>query len=417
MLDGRAVLFLGQNSRAVSPRAALVASLMFALAVLFWFPYIFVLPAAIAAPLFIYGHDRQRLHSAGRMVVVCAAIGIVAYALAIAALRISNVTELKEWALASGHGQIQAEGFRAVARLAFSIPRSFINMDRDGMWLKRYLLHDFYASVTMRDLFRLSLWKLVLFYVSATILCIELLRSKRSRQLFLLLLATAVPVLIFAMFIFEAGSIERYLPLDPFIFLACAYVLGAEDTKFASRLVLILALITITAVNVNASRAGKLESNKEEALARIHDLVPRLDQNSLVLAVNEQDNLAEFRLNFPLDPINLQGRWRTYDMLEINAERLRTWREDFAVRALATWQRGGAVWLPKRVFCAAPQPEWNWVEGDDKRVKWSDLPQFFRQLETGPAVGGDDGFVLLQQSPKNKEFLVAVSQKVARSGP
>ncbi len=399
-----------------SPHAfsALGAALMFALAVLFWFPYVFVLPGAIVAPVLVYGHDRRRLRLVGLTVVACLVTGLAVYASAIATLGIRTLADLKEWVFAAGHGHIQPGGLRAVARLAFSIPRSFINMDRDGMWLKRYLVRDPYAPVTARELFRLSLWKLVLFYASAAIICIELLRSRRGQMLFLILAATVLPVVVFALFIFEAGSIERYLPLYPFAFLACGYVFGAKHTTRASKLLLILALTATAAVNVNAMRRGTLESKKAEVLARIHDLIPLLGPNSLVLAVNEQDNLAQFRQNFPLDTINVHGEWRTYDMLEINTTRLSTWREDFAKRALATWQSDGAVWLPKRVFRSRPNPDWNWVEGDDTRVKWTNLPTFFSQLETGPMVGAEDGFVLLQNSPKNRQILVAISIGVSQ---
>jgi hypothetical protein len=403
----------GQDSQAASPGSGLIAALMLALAVLFWFPYVFVLPAAIAAPLFIDGPDRKHWRAAMQILVACAVIGIATYASAVAALGIWNWADLKGWILSSGHGQIQSGGFRVIARLAFSLPRSFLNMDRDGMWLKRFLVHDPYAPVTTRALFRLSLWKLVLFYVSTAVICMALLRSKRGRMLFWLLVSATVPIVVFAVFVFEAGSIERYLPLYPFVFLAFGYVVGAEQTKFTEKRLLILALITTVAINVNSERKGALELRKAEVMVRVHDLIPVLDQNSLVLAVNEQDNLAEFRLNFPLDPINLHSNWQSYDMLEINTERLPAWREDFATRALATWQRGGAVWLPERVFCLQPRPEWNWVEGDEKRVKWTDLPEFFSQFETGLRVGGEDGFVLLQASSKNKKILDATIQKLS----
>src|SRR5262249_52858115 len=158
------------------------------------------------------------------------------YALTIAGLGIWNLARLKEWILASGHGQIQAGGFRAIARLAFSVPRSFLNMGQDGIWLKRYLVHDPYAPVTFEALSRLSLWKLVLYYVSAAAIGVELLRSKRGRMLFLLLVSASVPIFVFAIFLFEAGSIERYLPLFPFVFLAFGYVFGDQQTTFAVKL-------------------------------------------------------------------------------------------------------------------------------------------------------------------------------------
>ena len=404
-------LSFGKGNQANFPLHVSLAALMYALAVLFWFPYVFVLPAAVAAPVLIHRSDRGRWRFAVQTLLACALVGLVVYGSAVAVLRIRHMADLKDWVLAAGHGHMQSGGTRVFARLAFSVPRSFINMNRDGMWLKRYLVHDPYAPVPFRALFRLSLWKLVLFYASVVIVCTELLRNTRGKILILLLASAVLPVFIFAVFIFEAGSIERYLPLYPFIFVVCGYVLAAEHSKYLSKVLLVAALTTTAAVNVNAMRRGTLESAKAGAISRIQDLVPLLTPNSLVMAVNEQDNLAEFRQNFPLDEINLHGQWQNYDMLEINTERLATWREDFARQVLATWRRGGSVWLPERVFRSKPKPEWNWVEGDDKRINWTDLPAFFSHFDTGRKVGGEDGFVLLDDTARNKGILVIITRK------
>ncbi len=391
----------------------LAAGLMFALSVLYWFPYVFVMPAALAAPLVLRGNDAQRRRRLWQMLAVSATLGLVAYGVGIAAAGIRNLTDLQAWVLAASHGQIQPGGVRSLARFAFALPRSFINMDQDGMWLKRFLLHDPYASVTAVDLLRLSLWKLALFYTVAAFVCLELWRT-RQKQL-VLLLAAVLPICFFAIFIFESGSIERYLPLYPFMFLAFGYALATS--KRFSRVLFISALAVIVVVNLHAMSKATLDSKKALVESRIHDLLPLLKPNDLVLAVNEQDNLAEFRQDFPLDPINANRDWQTYDVLEINTARLATWREDFAKRVLACWQRGGAVWLPKRFVYPRPNPEWNWVEGDDKRVKWTDLPAFFSQLELGASVGGADGFVFLVASPKNSGLLIPLSEALGMQEP
>ena len=401
----------GEIFPASSMASAFVAAVMLDLAVLFWFPYAFVLPASILAPALIRGQDLWRRRFAAQTFAACVVIGVVVYAPTIAILGIRNIADLRDWILASGHGHVQPGGLRLLARVAFSVPRSFVNMNRDGIWLKRYLLHDPYAPVTRADLLRLSLWKLAVFYLSAGIVCIELLLSKPGRTLLLVLASAALPILIFAAFIFEAGSIERYLPLYPFVFLACGYVLAATKTTRVSKLLIVVTLMVTAVVNINAMRTATLESVKTRATSRIQDLVPLLGPNSLVMAVNEQDSLAEFRQNFPLDPINLTGQWRTYDMLEINSERLSTWREDFAKQVLAAWRRGGTVWLPERVLRSRPSPDWNWVEGDDKRVRWADLPLFFSQLRKGQLVGGEDGFVSIDNDPTNREFLTRLAEK------
>ena len=399
-----------ENTQGASPRWPFLPALMLALAVLFWFPYIFVLPAAMAAPLLLRGYDHDERRRTGLIIVGCAGIGVGVYAAAVALAGIRNLPELSQWILAAGHGQIQPGGMRALARLAFALPRSFVNLDQDGMWFKRYLVQDPYSPVTMTDLFRLSLWKLVLFYVAVGTVCFELWRH-RSGKMFLVLLAGAVvPICVFAIFIFEAGSIERYLPLYPFVFLALGYLLGSGQTHRVSRILLLAALTLMIAVNLNAMRKGTLQARRAVVETRIQNLLPLLKPNDIVMAINEQDSLAEFRQDFPLDPINLDRDWQTYDVLEINTVRLATWRRDFADRVLATWQRGGVVWLPERFFHDRPNPEWNWVEGDDKRVRWTDLPSFFSQFEVGPGVGGDDGFVPLMDNPANHAILGPLSQ-------
>jgi hypothetical protein len=404
-------LSFGDRTDAISGVYVFLAALMYALAVLFWFPYVFVLPTALVAPILMYANDRRRWRIAGQILFCSAVIGVAVYGSTVAALRMRHMADLRDWVLAAGHGHMQLGGMRVVARLAFSVPRSFINMNRDGMWLKRYLVRDPYAPVSFLKLFRLGLWKLVLFYASAATICMELLRCRHNYILILLLASAILPVFIFAVFIFEAGSIERYLPLYPFVFLVCGNVLAAEHAKCLSKFFLVVALTTTAVVNVNAMRRGTLESAKASAISRIQDLVPLLGPNNLVMAVNEQDSLAEFRQNFPLDKINLSGQWQNYDMLEINTERLATWREDFAKQVLTTWRYGGSVWLPERVFCSKPNPEWNWVEGDDKRVRWTDLPTFFSQFDTGTRVGREDGFVLLENTTKNKEILILTARK------
>jgi Dolichyl-phosphate-mannose-protein mannosyltransferase len=394
--------FCSVSSEDGRPCASTAAGIAYALAVLFWFPYVFVLPAAFVTPFVIRECSRQSLQNMLRAIATCAVSGIVVYTVAVLFLGIRDFGSLKAWITAAGHGQVQPGGMRAIARLAFSLPRSFINMGRDGMWLKRYLVHDPYAPASIGTLVRLSLWKLALFYAWTGWLVIELLRTRQGQKLLLWLALAVAPVFIFALFIFEAGSIERYLPLYPFVFIALAYVLAGKHA--VSKLALSGLVGVIAVVNIHAMLWQRVESQKTTTIARIHDVLPSLGPNVLLIAVNEQDDLAEFRQNFPLDPINLNRNWQTYDLVEINSERVVTWRSDFARRALTIWKRGGEVWVPTRVFRAKPEPQWNWVEGDDQRVKWTDLPAFFARFDSDPISGGD-GFVRLANDSSNVRIL------------
>jgi hypothetical protein len=404
-----------KQSENLFPGQSILAGVMYALAVLFWLPYVFVLPAAIALPLMMERFDQGRLRFARKTLLACAVVGLIAYFSAMAAVGIRNIADFRAWALASGHGQIQPGGWRALARLGFSLPRSFINMDNDGMWLKRYMLHDPYAPVRLFDLFRLSWWKLALFYASLCAICLELLRARKGRLVLSGLFLALVPIVVFAIFIFEAGSIERYLPLFPFLFLALGYVLDSDKASGLIKGLLIAFLICTLTVNIAAMSRTTLAGQRASAMARIHDLIPLLKPNSLLIAINEQDNLAQFRQNFPLDPVNLDAQWQTYDLLEINTARLATWQQDFAKRAVGTWRRGGSVWLPARLLQARPSPNWGWVEGDDKRVSWNGVHSFFARFNTGPAIG-EDGFVEFEDNLTNREILAAVSQLTGADG-
>jgi hypothetical protein len=72
---------------------------------------------------------------------------------------------------------------------------------------------------------------------------------------------------------------------------------------------------------------------------------------------------------------------------------------------LETWAAGGEVWVSDRLVAARPKAEWNWVEYDDRRVRWADLPAFFTRFERNSHSGGTDGFFRLADTPRNREDL------------
>jgi len=78
---------------------------------------------------------------------------------------------------------------------------------------------------------------------------------------------------------------------------------------------------------------------------------------------------------------------------------------DFATQVLKVWSKGGDAWLSTRMLSERPKPHWNWVEGDDPRVKWNDVYQFVSQLRTHNVVSSTDGFVLLEKSDSNMQLL------------
>jgi hypothetical protein len=136
--------------------------------------------------------------------------------------------------------------------------------------------------------------------------------------------------------------------------------------------------------------------------------VPSLNHGSLLIVSHNLDELTEFSRNFPLNSINRSRPLSCYPVLIPGNYDIARWRENFASRALRTWETGGDVWISNRLFNRMPKSDWNWVEGDDNRVSWSDLSPFFSQLWYGGSIGGNDGFILLLPSIDNQKLLSSV---------
>lgn len=390
-----------------SLKTSLLAGAGLAGAVGLWFPYVLAIPAALAAPLFLQGWNKERLRLALHTGIVAAVILILSYGIVVLSLGIYTVAAFKAWMLESSHGERATKG---VLRLIFSVARSVINMGNDGLLFKRYLVHDPLNTVSLADLFRLSLWKVAFFYLFLAATLINLFRTRQGKNVLGLLCLNSLPVLVFALFIFEAGSLERYMPLLPALLLATAFSLSAERTLRPLKFITVAFIVVFALVNLNAMRSDVLGRQQEQVAVRIRDLQPQLKPHSLVVTTHLQDELVSFNYDFPFNEINRRGHLRVTALMEISVDTVLTWRQDFARRALGAWETGGDIWLSKRIFAERPRPEWNWVEGDDARVSWSNFAPFFAPLEMGQAVGGEDGFVLLLPTPANKQILETIVQ-------
>jgi len=392
--------------------AALLAGLALAGAVCLWFPYVLAMPAVVASPLLLFGFDRMRL----RLVIVTgltlAVFVTVAYAVVvIGALGIDTRAGFKAWMSAASH----STDIKGVTRMVFGLARSFIYMGNDGMLFKRYLVGDPFNQVTISDLLRLS-WKLALFYLFLASVTINLLFSAQSRRILGLFILNAAPVILFAIS-FDGGAVERYLPLYPTMFLALTVSLSDARSiaflKYAAYAFIAALILT----DATALAKPRLDSQQEATAARISDIVKRLGRESRIITVTWQDELINFNRSYPFHPLNRAGNLRVGALVTPGTTEAAEWREGFAAEALAIWKRGGEVWVSKRVFSPRPRPEWNWTEGDEKRVSWPDFHAFFSQMEMDESAGGDDGFVLISQSSKNQEYLKRIGRtKAAPSG-
>jgi hypothetical protein len=389
-----------RRSRGWASAAAAGASL--AIAVCMWLPFVWVIPAAIISPFLLFGIRRRTWREAARAAIFFVLFTSLMYGSALLAMKIYSPEEAIRWARSSP--SIGVTETRGATRMVFGLARSFINMGNDGLLFKRYLLRDPFNPVSPVELLP-SLMRLIFFYaVLASISIILLIRGgARERRILALLVSGCAPVVLFAVF-FDGGALERYLPLYPFFFLALAAVFNVRGLQPLKELI-ILFVIAASSANIAAMWNPALGREQEKQAARLSDLTQVLKPHSRVYAVNWQDAAVNFYRSFPFHPLNAQNELQLSALVTPGTASVPHWRKDFAVRALAAWQAGGDVWLSRRAFAERPQSEWNWTEGDDRRVSWPDFSRFFSDFEFGETVGGSDGFVRLINSPANVEKL------------
>ncbi|MEW6209040.1 MAG: hypothetical protein AB1631_11785 [Acidobacteriota bacterium] len=375
-------------------RTALFAGLAFAASLSTWFLYLWAMPAAFALPL-AFGRRRWKLVL--QTAIAAGLFTAIAYAAVLAHLGIYNLVDLKAWIASSSHGM----KIGGASRVVFGLPRSIISLGNDGLLFKRFLLDDPLNPVSLLDLFRLSLWKLGLFYLFALSVVAGLFRSAQGRRLLALLALNAIPALGFAVF-FDGGAMERYFPLYSTFFISLAFVLSSDARWLKAVAFAFIAVAVLTNIAFLASPVT--DRHQETVAARIVDLQP-LKPASRVFTVNQQDELLNFHRSFPFNAANQQGGLNVRPVVAIGTEQIDRWREEFAAQTLAAWQSDGDVWVSNRLLAVRPRSAWYWVEGDDLRVSWKDLNEFFSQFDFERQAGGEDGFSLLAQSEKNEQRL------------
>lgn len=397
-----ALYLLLKDKGKLSPLTAIGAGLACAGAITLWAPYVLVIPGTIVAPLVLFELSRREkklvLYTAAAFFL---ATGI-AYLIVMAAVGVHTPADLRDWIAASSHG-VTTSG---LARMLFGFPRSFIHMGNDGVLFKRFLLDDPFNPVTATDLVRLSLWKLGFFYLALGSLKIGLFISA-ARRVFLWLLLTAGPLIFFAIR-FDGGAVERYLPIYAAVFLTLAWVLSEPRVPRLWKIGPVVFFGLAVVVNVSVMARMVLDRQKERTAERLQAIIPQLKPHSWLVTTHLQDDLVNFQASFPFEPVNRHNTYHVYPLVVVNTDQAARWREEFASNMLEAWANGGDAWLSTRLFSPKPEAAWNWVEGDDLRVPWNDVHNFFSQFQTGTVAGEADGFVLLEKSEANREKLVTV---------
>lgn len=391
------------SSETLSYRSSALAGIVLACGVLLWLPFVLSLAGALSAPLLLRTSSRHQARCVGFATATCAVTGILSYAVVAIHLDATSPTSFLAWLSGASHGVTAVAG---VPRAVLGFSRSFLNMGTDGTSLKRYLLHDQYNPVSRVALLGLG-WKMAAFYIVFATILLTMWRSAwRPRLLFCCV--SALPVLLFAI-AWQGGDTERYLPLYPAFLLAFAASMSVSAQGAVGGLVPATFALLLLLVNVPAYSRQKFIGEEKTIISRLGAFSDALlPEGSLLVVPTFNDRTAAYFRSGMVDSRRLQGSFAFHGLVELGAAGTAQWRSTFARRASDVWDRGGRIWLSRRALSPAPAAEWDWVEGDDRRVSWTDFGQFFSPFEFGAGLGGPDGFVEILPTARNKSRLRAI---------
>ncbi|HEV7990436.1 MAG TPA: hypothetical protein VGP25_01370 [Gemmatimonadaceae bacterium] len=403
---------LAADERQSDTRTILVASFAFALAVLLWFPMVLAVPAAAISMILLRGSDARRWKIAIAVSLLSGTITVVSYAPIAYLAGVRSVATFQKWMADATH---DIQGIGGVSRAIIGFGRSLVNMDRLGLIAKRHLIGDPYNPASWADVARAGLLRLAVLYAVLGAIVIWLARRASGRRALAFVIATAIPVVGFALK-WQGGDLERYLALFPALFLAIALAITLLPSRaqLAAGIAVVLALAV---VNVPAIARSKSVAQCAQLTARLAS-VPRNDGKLAVLwTPHELDEIASYRGRCPHSPLLTSPMpIRAFGLVMANNARATQWPDSLASRSAQLWRAGGHLWVSRRAFVDTPLVTWKWAEGDDPRLHWKDFPTYFRQLDVGPPVGGEDGFVEVLPTPKTLEAMQRMRTKPAGLG-
>ena len=384
---------------------------MLGLAISFWIPYIFSLPAALLIPIICFGFSRKRFRSAAITAAITILSVCIVFFTVLLLLNLEPMQSFKDWVAFSKDAAQQLNG---IQRVIFGFPKLFINMGNGGISLKRYLLHDPYNPVSLFNLVILVLWKVILFYGMLFFMILTLWNRRHRRMLFLLLVGT-LPMLLFAVK-FDGAANERYFPLLAFLIITFAYGIGISTNKKLNlfRSICFGFIASVIIVDTTAMCIENLkneESTAKEELAQIAPFLASKPQ-SIILTLTI-DKLVTLKYAPGSDSSKSIPPYRPVYLVELNTGRILTWKQALGDSIQYAWNNGGDVWLETHLLDSIPKEETGWVELQDPRVRWKDIREVIRAFNTEtPIKNNGESFALLKKTSANSQVVDSLSKLI-----
>jgi hypothetical protein len=384
-----------KNKRS-SSLSLILSGASLAWAVCLWFPYILAVPGVLLAPLLLAERPQNQRRPVLLAGLSCFCALIMCYGCVAIHLHLHDVRSLTIWASTASHG-ITISG---ATRVIFGFARSFISLGENGsraVLFKRFVLHDAYNPIGLSQIFGLTLWKILLFYLFLASTLVSLARSPGGRRVVFMFLATALPVLGFAC-AWQGSDLERYFPLLPVLMFSIG--LGLSNVRFTSMTGLLTCAFVAELVIANiSSLSGRIRQQElQQQMGTVRSLSQFLPADSLVL-LPPMHPLQRVYWDFPeLLPLAQHGL-KFERIVDLKTADTPSWRQRACSQVGEHWNKQIPVVIESSLLKKRPPPTSYWVEGDDPRVHWRDIHDFVAKLEIGSRVGDTDFFLIAASAP------------------
>jgi hypothetical protein len=355
---------------------SLACGLAFAAASLLWLPYIFALPASVLLPVITAGLNRERCLYVLRAGVVAGTMSAVTYGIVALRLGLSSAAEFRLWFDLASHSIDHIRGF---PRATFGFVRSWFEMNNYGTELRRFFIHDPYASVRLVSLLSTGMLKILVTYLFLGAIVFKLLRgSPLERRMLFFATLIFVPVFSFGV-CWQGGDMERYLGVLPVLLMAGACAMSCRPSPHLRVLgIVFLSALTITNLTRDLRWVRNAEDRELAARLTVLDSVP---ENSYIVLF-PADPLFELIAFKSIDPNSKAKHLTARSVADIGTSHVIEWREIFASNSLAAWEQNRQVWICRGMLDDVPARRWGWIEGIDPLVSWQEISDFFRHLQT-----------------------------------
>jgi hypothetical protein len=394
------------TSRSVNTRLIVGSAICYGVAALFWFPFVLVIPAAAAARRFARNDDAPRL-SWGQVIrttVISGSVLVVGIGGGAVLAGIRSGPEFLAWQRSADHGWKQnRQWMRAVSGCS----RLFIDLGSDGVQLKRFTFKDPYNPVNKTDLIRILLSKIGVFYLFIASVMLLAATTAAGRRLLVLLLIGGVPVLFFAIFLFEPSAPERFLPLLPILMMALAAG-WSSSWRMAGALRGMVGVFAILLLVLNWTSFVSRPLD-EQARAQVLDFRKFAKPGDVLVTVLLQDPVVHLTEQRMFDMANRPEPVKVSWMINTAVADAASWRQQFAGSILKHWSEGRQVWVTKAALQDRPDRNSAWVEGDNPALHWADIPAFLKTLSFDQQTDRPDGYSRLMQSPEMQSRLSELS--------